>query len=269
MNRFHPSLVALVALGAGVAALGCAKDDEYDLAEASATSALEVVRSGGTGKAAIDGMGQTSCSSPQSAIDLAASIPSAGLYPDGCETKTPDSSGIHVEFHDCTGPFGRRHLNGGLDATFVGCSDGKLNATLVDSGDLTGNGHPVSYKATASIAIDGDNRDVIWTANWNATTRRGRHVEHESNLDIRIGASQCMDIAGTTTGHVDEFRFGSEIDGLTVCPDECPSAGTVAITREGKRGERALTIRFDGTNYAQVTGAHGRVFTVPLVCNGD
>jgi hypothetical protein len=268
IRAYLPSL-AVVASTFGLLAAGCAQDDEYDLAVASTTSALEVSQSGGTGKSVFDGINEASCGDPASAANLAASIPTAMLYPAGCETKTTDQSDVHVQFSACTGPFGRRQLNGGLDATFAGCTNGRLHADVVDSGNLTGNGRPIHYKASADVTVDGDTRDVAWTASWSATTRRGRHVEHQSNLDIRIDASQCLDVAGTTAGHVDEFQFGSEIDGLTVCPDRCPSAGTVGITREGRLGERTLTIRFDGSERAHVTGARGRTFDVPLVCSGD
>ncbi len=269
MIRSRLALITLMTGTAGSFAMGCAQDDDYDLAVASVTSALEVSRSGGTGETVFDGMNPGSCVDPASAATLAASIPSAGLYPAGCETKTTDAAHVHVQFSDCTGPFGRRLLNGGLDATFAGCTNGKLHADVTDSGDLTGNGHPIHYEASADIGVVGKDRDVTWTANWSATTKRGRYVEHQSNLDIRIDASQCLDIAGTTEGHVDEFQFSSQIDALIVCPDRCPSNGTVAISRERKRGERSLTIRFDGTDHAHVQGSRGRTFDVPLVCSGD
>jgi hypothetical protein len=52
-------------------------------------------------------------------------------------------------------------------------------------------------------------------------------------------------------------------DGFAVCPGKCP---TGTITSTGKLSGRSITVAFDGTAQAAVTGPRGRTFKVPLIC---
>lgn len=260
-------IVALSVACSALAALGCVRDDDYEAAEASVTAALETSRSSGTSGVAFETSDKNGCVDPVRAAQSAAGLPMVGLYPEGCAVKTQDGARVHVQFHDCTGPFGRMHLNGGVDAVFTGCEDAKAHVEVQDSGDLTRNGRAMDYQATAVITEQSAGRDVAWNAAWNSTTRRGRHVEHTSDLDVVIdGSTNCRTISGTTEGHVDQVRFGSEIQWLTVCPDKCPSAGTLRVHRETRRGEKILEVRFNGTDRAEVTASNGRTFQVQMVC---
>src|SRR5689334_10377705 len=127
----HASLLVLAALGPVLG--GCGALDEEQLAEASVTSALETTRSAGAGKIVVDGVAQSDCMSPEAAAAEAAARPTVGLYPEGCATKDADGAAVHVELAECTGAFGRVHLNGGLDAVFTdaGACD-KLHAEITD-----------------------------------------------------------------------------------------------------------------------------------------
>jgi hypothetical protein len=274
VRRLLPLGLGILALDAAIA--GCAPDDEYDLAEASISSALETSRSGATGNVVAgslrvreDATSENLCVDAARLAADAAARPVTGLYPDGCAVKSVDGDAVHVELHDCTGAFGRAHLAGGIDAHVTGCDEsGKVHATLGDSGDLTGNGRPIRWHADAVVTPGDGAYDVAWQASWSATTKRDRLVEHTSSLDIRVDAqSSCLDIAGTTRGHVDAIQFGSTIDGLQVCPDRCPDAGTITVVRDGRRGEKTIVVTFDGTDHAKVHGSKG-TFEVPLACDG-
>lgn len=263
-------LQSTVGVVIAISVAGCVRDDEYEIAEGSVTSALETSRGSGTSRFAIEAPSKTTCVDPVAAAQEAAQRPMVGLYPEGCAVKTQTGARVHVEFNACTGPFGRMHLSGGIDATFTSCQGGKANVTVQDSGNLTRNGRSMTYRATAVIAYQDTSRDVDWKANWDSTTARGRHVVNNSDLGIVIDTTtDCLSIAGTTEGHVDWFAFGSNIDGLSVCPDKCPSAGTIEVHRDSLRGEKTIQIRFDGTDVAKVTGSNGRHFTVPMICSGE
>jgi hypothetical protein len=265
-RRYTLVLASLVAIGS----LGCQRVDEQALAEATITSTLQTTQSGGTGKTVIDGMdpdANTCPVDPDAAAARAAARPSH-LYPEACAVKTSDGANLHVTLTDCTGPFGKVHLNGGLNAVFSPGQACSVHAEIQDDGTLTGNGQPVDYRASADIVNKPGERDVTWAGHWTATTKRGRHVEQDSSLNILVnGATDCLDIVGTTKGHVDEYPFGTTIDGLAVCPGKCPSAGTVSATFEGKHRDVSLTVRFDGSDTAHVTGARGRTFDVKMVCD--
>lgn len=268
MMRDRLSTWTVLGFVAAAAVSGCAQDDDYDLAVASTTAALETSRGSGTSRVAFESADDKGCVDPLTAAQSAVARPMIGMVPEGCAVKTVQGATVHVEFDNCTGPFGRMHLHGGIDATFTGCSDGKANVSVQDSGNLTRNGRAMDYQASAVVVQQDTGRDVTWNATWNSTTKRGRHIEHTSNLDILIDrATSCLDIVGTTNGHVDGRTFGSQIDGLQVCPDKCPSSGTILVHRQKWRGEKTLVIRFDGTDQAKVTGSDGREFTVPLECN--
>jgi hypothetical protein len=263
-----PTLVLATLFAA--AAIGCQRAEEQVFAEATITSTLQTSQSSGTGKTVIDGMDpeQSSCPvDPEAAAARAASRPSH-LYPQECAVKTSDGANLHVTFNDCTGPFGRVHLNGGVNAVFSPGASCAVHAEIEDDGTLTGNGNLVDYQASADIVTKPGQRDVTWAARWETTTKRGRHVNQTSSLNILVDdATDCLDIVGTTSGHVDEYPFGTVIDGLAVCPGKCPSAGTVSATFEGKHRDIEITVQFDGSDTAHVTGKRGRKFDVKMVCD--
>ncbi len=259
-------LFSLFALGLA----GCAQAMDQELAEASVQSALQTSRNSGVGKVVFDAVDPTACLDPAAAAAEAAARPTAGLYPSSCVAKTADGADLHVELDDCTGPFGRVHLDGGLDATFTASACDKLHAEVVDSGDLTANQRDLEYSASAEITVDGDLRNVDWAGHWSTTTRMGKEAEQTSDLAIVVHAqSGCLDVSGTTKGHLGDHDFDSTIEGLSVCPDACPAAGTVRVTAEGWRRERSLLIEFDGSNVAKVTIDDEDVHEVEMVCDAD
>jgi hypothetical protein len=265
----HAPFLAFAALGLALG--GCGPLDEQALAEASVTSALQTSRSAGAGKLVLDGALQDGCMTPVDAAAEAAARPSVGLYPSSCVTKVQDGASVHAELSDCTGAFGRVHLNGGVDATFSeGGACDKLHAEIVDSGDLTGNDRPIEYSASAEITVREALRDVAWSGSWSATTKRGEEVAQTSELLITVDtATDCIALGGDTSGYVGDIDVDTTIEGLSVCPEACPSAGTLNVHVDGRRRERSLTVVFDGSSTAKVTGSSGREFEIDMVCNDD
>jgi len=248
---------------------GCGSVDEQ-IAEASVQSALETSRSAGLGKVTYGEIEHETCFDELAAAQEAAARPAVGLYPEGCATKIADGASLHMELDDCTGPFGRVHLDGGVDARFSSASCDTVHAEVADAGDLVANDHPLDYSASADITAAGSLRTVSWAGHWSTTTKRGLEVEQSSDLAIRLDVSDsCLSLEGTTSGHVSQWDVDARIEGLRVCPGSCPAAGTVAVEIDGPRRDRSLAIAFDGSNIAKVTGTDGDVFEVEMICNDD
>jgi hypothetical protein len=189
----------------------------------------------------------------------------AGFYPAGCVSSTRSGVEVHLQFDDCTGPFGLVRLNGGIDATFS-LKEGKLHAELVDSGDLTVQDNPVDYAASSDIRIDEGGYALTWTASWGGETAGGEAFHHTSDLDITSDPETgCATLSGDSSGSVGERGMDSVIEGYAVCPLECPSAGK--ITSTGKSSGRTVVVEFDGSATAQVTLPSGDVHEAPLVCS--
>jgi hypothetical protein len=265
MNQL--TLCSLVALLTLPLATGCGQVVEEEFASAVVSSALETPRQQSAAQEVADSVGDDCSLSAEEAAAEAASRPQVGLYPQGCAAKSADGADLHVELDACTGPFGRVELMGGLDASLEVTGECQLRADIVDSGDLTANGRALSYSATADVVVSPEARDVTWRAAFSGTTRRGRAIEQTSDLSIRVDhASSCLAIAGTTEGHVAEHEYNTEIRDLAICPDACPSAGSVEAEWQGRRSDRRIRIEFDGSSVAHVTGWSGREFDVDLIC---
>jgi hypothetical protein len=195
--------------------------------------------------------------------------PMAALYPADCVERVARGNTVHVTFHGCSGPFGRLHLEGSVDTTFSRGTDGLLHATIEGADDLTANGHPFAYHATAVIEAEGELRKIQITATASATTPRGRAMSRQSSLDVLLDpATHCVDIAGTSSGTTGRRSISAVIDGLKVCADQCPTAGHVERTVSTRRGTRTMTVDFDGTDQARVVGFRGQTLAVQLAC-GD
>jgi hypothetical protein len=254
--------------------LGCAEVLEEKAAAAVVTSALQTSRNGGVGRNLTE-MEQpyerNGCiDDPAEAAADAAARPSVGLFPATCITKTADGAHLHADFDGCTGVFGRVTMVGGMDAVFEPAGECRMHASITDSGDFTANDRPLDYEADADILYRDGYRDVDWAAHWEGTTRRGRHVEQSSSLNVLVDTdTNCLDLVGTTRGRVDEWEFSTVIDDLSICPDACPTSGVVEATLEGRRKDRTLSVEFDGSNTAYVTGWTGREFELEMVCGGE
>ena len=265
MSKLSICIAALIATSA---ATGCTHRLEEDLATAAITSALETPKKQNASREIADAMAEDcdAITAEQAAAEAAAR-PTVGLFPSGCLDKTADGSNLHAEFNGCTGSFGYVELNGGLDADLSVVGACQLEADIVDSGDLTANGEALDYQAHADIEVRPGERDIDWQAHWIGTTPRGRTIEQNSDLNVLVAhATSCLTIDGETHGEVGAIDYDTAISGMTICPEQCPGAGTIEANFQGYGRERSVSIAFDGSNIAQVTGWSGRTFQVEMVC---
>jgi hypothetical protein len=247
---------------------GCSFDPDQELAEASVSSALSTSKNTRMTRATTEHVAADGCLDPSAAAAEAAAQPTAGLYPEGCVSKRADGPSLHVEYDDCTGPFGHVTLAGGIDAELSEKSCDVLHAVVADSGDLTANDERVEYTASADITADGDLRMLDYTGDWTSKTRRGEDVFVTADLDIVVDrASACVEVSGTSSGHLGEHEFTARTEGYKVCPDACPSAGRTEVQIELYR-DRTIVVEFDGSDVAKVT-VDDKEHEVTMVCEGE
>lgn len=251
-------------------ATGCMPSEE-DIATGAAASAIKSSRNAGETQRWVQAVKPNVCADPATVAAGFAAEPNVGLYPADCATKVADGAVVHMTYHDCTGAFGETHLNGSLDTTFTAgdaCDD--VKASVKDDGDLTGNGRPIEYGASADVKIKGDERDVAYKSEWAADTWAGRAKGQDDLAVVQDVSTFCLNVGGTSHATVAGYTFDSQLEGIEVCPDACPKAGSLAIhAANGVGGNAQITITFDGTDTAHAVGSSGKKFDIHLVCSGE
>jgi hypothetical protein len=203
---------------------------------------------------------------PEAAATAIAARPSAAFIPSSCVQKTADGNTIHVELEGCSGRFGRTVVNGGLDATLTANAECSVHAEILDSGNLEANGRKFEYQASADIVRASDHENVAWRAEWSGTTRRGFDIHQISDLDLVTRPTGCVDVNGTANGEVNDREYDIAVADLSVCPDACPTSGSVRAHIDGQLRDRNISVTFDGSTAAHVVGWTGRKFDVEMDC---
>lgn len=264
MSLRYAALVALLA----PSLTGCVIDVEEEAATAVVQSALESAKNQSTARQVAE-VASDDCSAitAEQLAQEAAAAPVVGLYPASCVTKTAEGASVHAEYDHCTGIFGYSDINGGIDATLEVTGECQLRADITDSGNFTNHERSYSYDATADILVRPGERDVQWNAHWKGTTRYDQSIEQNGSWHFVYQLSTgCYDFEGSAEGKLDGTPYEYEVEDLSICEDECPSKGTVVALWDGKHAELELTVEFDGSDVAKVTGWSGRVFEVEMVC---
>lgn len=252
-------LIAIVACSSKTTSTDSSNDDGNEAAAASAQASHlgEIVFS------------SVSSQDPTAAA-ASASVGNGQLWPAGCATRTKDANPrvVHIVFNDCTGPFGLAHLNGEMIVTFSAGANGALHSDHQSNG-LTVNGKPITHSVSADITVSGATRNITWHGVWNRTNNNGDTVAHTSDMAIVLDtAAHCRTGNGTAVTTVDAREVDSTIKDYKICrnpdgTDGCPS-GTV--THLHKLAGKSVSVTFDGTNQATITGPNGGTVKVGLVC---
>jgi hypothetical protein len=266
----RPALFLSIAIGA--LAAGCNGENVDAATQLLATDGTTAVASSDQGTI---GLTANLFELPSSADPVAASNAIAVAPADpgdaGCRTlqRDPsDPSTLTITLHDCTGLFGRRQVSGTEIVHFSAGAAGVLHADL-HSENVTVDGQPASHTASADITFDGTTRHVSWQGSWQGTSLTGEAVTHTSDLTIDVDtAAHCRTRSGTAVTMVGGREIDSTITGVKVCRDAdgdagCPT-GSVVHTRAATG--KQVSVAFDGTDQAEVTGARGQSIEVPLAC---
>jgi hypothetical protein len=244
---------------------GDSDDDDGQLAEDAAALTAGSTQSTGLGQVLLSPIQTDDAKAAEAAALAVETKPITGLSPEGCATKTRTGDKVHIEFNSCTGPFGLVRIKGGIDVTISVAANG-LHAELKSSAGLTLQDRPVDYSATVDVTVDGTERRLTWSGSWASETLTGLPFEHSSEGDLSVDlATACVTFSGEASGSVGTRGLNLTIDDLAVCPTKCPASGT--ITASGKESGISVSVEFDGSSSAAVTGPNGRTFKVPLACS--
>jgi hypothetical protein len=269
---FRSALVCSV-LVFGAAMVGCsAKSSEpvdstdQDLATAGSESEAAAEQSTSLGNLVFFSV--ASQDPTVAAVSIAADTK---LWPTGCATREKDPTNplvVHITLNNCTGPRGLVHLNGQETVVLSKSAGGALHAEL-SSQNLTANGKPITHTASADITVMGNLRDVAWKGAWTRTNDKGTTISHTSDLAIVVDTSaQCRTTNGSAVTMVGTREIDTTVADYKICKgpngaDECPSG---KVTHTAKATGREISVEFDGSNEATVTGPKGGTFDVALVC---
>jgi hypothetical protein len=213
-------------------------------------------------------LGSVTSADPASA---AGSVAAAQWWPAGCATRTKDASNplvVHVHLESCTGPFGIRKHTGDITVTFSKNADASLHAEAT-SANMTINDKPVTFSASRDISVAAGIIDVKGHAAWTREDAAGDTVSHTTNVETKIDvAKKCRTSNGTAVTTVGTREVDSTLTDYEVCRgadgvDECPSG---KISHTHKATGRTVSVSFDGSNQATVTGPRGGTAEVTLVC---
>jgi hypothetical protein len=265
MTRRSLPLSILLVAGLAVALVDCsAKDDALDPSD--------VVEASGS-SAQISRFNQMVFSpvSSQDPAEAATAVAADQWWPSSCATRTKDSTNpavVHIHLQDCTGPFGLRKHTGDITVVFSKNPNGLLHAQATSS-NMTVNGKDVSWSGDADVVVSGATRTVNYNGAWTRVNLRGETVSHTSDVTIVIDTTtKCRTSNGTAVTLVADRKIDSTIQDYKICKladggDGCPS-GT--ITHTNAAADKTVTVQFDGTAEAQVTGPKGHTVGVALVC---
>jgi hypothetical protein len=260
----------LLGLALSALAVGCAApsiDPAEEQLAADGTQAMEASsQSTSMGQVVFDNV---SASDPTAA---AAMLSQPSKWPSACVTRAQDpiSPAVsHLTLDDCTGPFGLVHIDGDEVVTFS-AGDGALHATFAGA-NVTADGRPVAYSAGADLTFpDLMSRTVIWKGSWSRVDDAGETVAHTLDVEITVDlATHCASSTGSAVTMVDDREVDSSITGYELCRD--PATGAVGcpkgtVTHTGELSGKTVTVRFDGSDLAQVTGPGGASFGVAMAC---
>jgi hypothetical protein len=209
----------------------------------------------------------------QDPSQAATNVAAAQWWPAGCATRTHDASKpneVDIHLQDCTGPFGIVHHTGDITVTFSASGNGKLHAEA-HSSNMTINGNPVTWSSQADITVDAAAKTITidFKGEWNRQNAKGEPVNHQREGTTVIDVvARCRDTNGTTTTHAGAREVDGTIKDYKVCrkadgADGCPSG---EVDHVFKPSGKTITVTFDGSAEAKVTGPKGNSIEVPLVC---
>lgn len=272
MMRFSRSLAFAVPFVAALA-VGCASKSSTDSSGAADPDGSDSTEA--SASAAQEGRIQEMLFSNVSSTDpeLAAGSAAQQWWPAGCATRQRDATNkavVHVTLNDCTGPFGLRQHSGDITITFSKGASGGLHAEATSS-NMTVNGKPVTYAASADISFDANAKTITVNGNgaWTRVNAKGDTVSHTRQGTTVVDlVKKCRDWNGSAVTKVASREVDSTAKDYTVCrkADGTEGCPTGEITHTHKASGRTVIVDFDGSDEAKITGPKGNSVEVQLVC---
>lgn len=274
---FSRSLVALSLL-LGSTTVGCGRlsggGEAIDAAtEALATDGAEAVASNDTSTSGLTDLSLEAVSAePADAADALVMAPPDAA--DGsCRSRAKDPNDPHtviITLVNCVGRFGKHHVSGTEIIHFTKGEGPVLHADFHSEG-LTIDGKPASHTASADITFAPGSRTIAWQGALSRVGKNGGAVEHSSDLTIVVDtASHCRTRNGSAVTSFGDRQIDTTFEDVSVCRDETGHFGcpTGEVTHTNAQNGKQVTVSFDGSDQALVTGPKGQTFEKELVCGG-
>jgi hypothetical protein len=266
-RTFSLALVSLLAAACSASSSGGAATDN----SVSAADDSEAISSSSQSSYADEILfGPIQSNDPMTA---ASSVASSQWWPAGCVTRKVDPTNatvVDVTLNDCTGPFGLLHFTGDITLTFSPGASGGVHVEGTGA-NMTINGHAATFARSADITVDSTSHTVTvdGSGSWTRVDLLGDTVSHTrmetTVIDPVMGCRTSNGSAVTTVG---QREIDSKFMDYKICKtadgDGCPS-GTITHVR--KASGDTVTVTFDGSNQAEITGPRGSA-EVMLVCGG-
>ncbi len=183
--------------------------------------------------------------------------------PAGCATTTRQGNVLTHVLNACSGRRGLLQMTGTVIVTFADVAAGVQ--VTVASDDLKVNRATMDVNATGLRSVDGTKTTLTVTSTGDGVGPRGNHFVRTGQFTaVADTATECLDLNGSWQLTVGGASRSTTINGLQVCKDTCPSAGT--INHRGFRG-REVTVTFDGSAEASWTSTAGRSGSVEMQCS--
>ncbi len=265
---------AMIPLLAGAFALaGCAAAKDLDLA-ADGTQTAEAENDVAALSQVLVGEGASGELQPATALVEGALTPAeigdrakAFFAPAGCLAVTNDVAAKKVTylFNGCTGPKGLAKVTGAVTVTWAVTGTSAMHLDYAATG-LQINAGSYDWSAAADVTASGTQRTAKWTGSVKGTTGNGVSVDRSNEKVFTWDTSDaCLTIDGTSSGTYGERRLKTTIAGFKKCKGSCPEAGGTLVLEDPDDG-RTVTVTFNGTGRATVTGTRNVSTTVTLAC---
>lgn len=268
------SILSLV-LVAGAGLIGCGSGEEESIDQATQLLATDGVEAVNSNDQATDSLTDATFEAVPSAdvmmaADAVVAAPEEAI--DGkCRTRAKDPNDptkVIITLNNCKGRFGRHSVSGTVIVQFTPGDANMMHADFTSQG-LTIDGKAANHSASAEITFENGARHIVWTGGFDTVSDSGEAIVHTSNLTIHVDTvAKCRTRNGTGQTTIGDRQMSTTFTDLKVCRGDlgvrsCPT-GSVSHTR----GDKSVSVAFDGTNVAVVTGPKGQTFEKTLMCGG-
>ncbi len=203
------------------------------------------------------------------ATAAATAVATSPKWPSGCATgvKDPTQPIATITLTNCTGPFGLIRWSGTLTATYSKNADGTINVKATST-NMTVNGKTAQFAMDRTITVDSaTTRTVKGSSTWTRQNAEGETVTHANAWTAMVDTTtRCRTVSGSGTTTVGTKVYATTSRDYKVCrsvdSDSCPS-GT--LTHTVTPGQTVVTVTFNGTSTAMVSGPNGSR-SVPILC---
>ena len=121
----------------------------------------------------------------------------------------------------------------------------------------------------ADITFAEGSRTIAWQGALEREGKNGGTVNHSSDLSIVVDTvAHCRTRNGTAVTSFGDREIDTSFEDVKVCRDASGAFGcpTGQVTHTNAASGKQITVDFDGSDQATVTGPKGQTFEKPMIC---